>query len=111
MYQSAKAVTVDDLDEILERTRRIEKKPPQKPPVIDEYRKINIHAVKTHKGRWVKILLKDGLKQEGKIVDVKEKEIELQKSYTFGSFSISVAIQQIEETRLLVHDGRANNRQ
>ena len=108
LYQSTKTVTVDDLDRIFERTRKIEKKLLQKPPVKDEYRRINLQAVKTHKGRWVKILLKDGLKQEGKIVDVKEGEIQLQQRFTFGSFSIHVAIQQIEDIRLLVVDGGAN---
>ncbi len=100
-YQSIRAVSVEELDNILEGKRKEEKKLLPESPVKDKYKRINVRSVENYKGRWVKILLKNGLKREGKIVDVKEETIQLQQRFTAGSFSIRVPIQQIEEIHLL----------
>jgi len=108
LYQSTKAITIDELAKLLESSRHTDKRRPQEPPPQDEYRQIDIHAVSSHRGQWVKILLKNGSEREGKVIDVKQDVIQLQQSFTVGSFSIRVAIQQIEDIRLLVLDGRTN---
>lgn len=100
-YQLIRAVSKEDLDNISEGTRKEEKELLPKSPVKDKYTRINVHSVENYKGQWVKILLKNGLKREGKIVEVKEDVIQLQQSFTAGSFSIRVPIQQIEEIHLL----------
>jgi len=100
-YQSTDAITIDELDRLLERTRNKEKKPLQTSPVKDKDRTVPMQAVQTYKGRWVKILTKDGLEREGRVVDVKNKVVHLEKNYDYGSISVPVPIQQIVDIQLL----------
>ncbi len=60
-------------------------------------RRINFQALKNYKGQWVTILMKDGSKREGRIVDVKDKILHIEQDYAYGTISVRVPIQKIED--------------
>jgi len=106
--QSLNVIRIDELAKLLEGKRNTAQIPPQASYTKDEYRKINILTVNTHRGRWAKILMKDGIYREGKIMEVNEDIVQLEQNFNSGTFSIRVPIQQVEEVQLLVLDGRAD---
>ena len=100
-YQSTHPVSLEEeLGRLSRRIGKKEKKPQPKLAAKDTYRPINFQDVKNHKGRWVKILMKDGLIREGKILDVEGDVIKLEQSFASGSFSIRLPNQKIEKIHL-----------
>jgi len=110
VFESLKVIRIEELAQLLEKSRNTEKRPQQKSSPKEEYRRIDVHAVSAHRGQWVKILLKNGSEREGKIIEVKEDAIQLEQSFSSGSFSIHVPIQQIREVHLLIFNSRADVR-
>ncbi len=110
LFESLKVISLDELARLLAKSRNTETRPQQKSSPKEEYRRINVHAVIAHKGQWVKILLKNGSEREGKVIEVKEDAIQLEQSFSTGSFSIHVPIQQIGEVHLLIFNSRAEVR-
>ncbi len=108
-YESLNVVRIEELAKLLEGARGTDKQTSQQPPAQDEYRQIDIHTISSHRDQWVKILLKDGTKREGRVIDVKGDVIQLEQRFSAGSFSIRVHMGQIGEVRLLIPGSRAAN--
>lgn len=101
-HQSTHPVSLEEeLDKLSERIGKKKKKPLPKLAAKETYRPISFQDAKNYKGRWVKILMKDGLVREGKILDVEGDVIKLEQSFTSGSFSIRLSNQKIE--KILLH--------
>jgi len=108
LFESLKVIRIEELAQLLEKSRNTETRPQQKPFPKAEYRRIDVDAVSAHRGKWVKILLQNGSEREGKIIEVKENAIQLKQSFSSGSFSIHLPIQQIREVHLLIFNSRAD---
>ena len=62
-----------------EPTRRVKKRPESRlaaetSPKEVTYSRIDIDAVRTYKGRWVKILMRDGIEREGILLEVEDED-------------------------------------
>ena len=66
------------------------------------FSKIDFDKARTYKGRWVKILMKDGIEREGIILDVDDEALSIEQSFNFGSMTTSVKFHEILD--LLVSD-------
>ena len=106
-YESLNVVRIEELAKLLESARGTDKGPPEKTSPQDEYRQIDVHTVSSQRGQWVKILLQDGSERVGEVLDVKEDVVELEQSFSAGSFSIQVPMGQIREVHLLILGSRA----
>ncbi len=109
-FESLKVIRLEELARLLEKSKTTEARPQQKSSPKEEYRRIDVYSVSAHRGQWVKILLKNGSEREGKIIKVKEGAIQIEQSFSSGSFSIHVPIQQIGEVHLLIFDSRTDVR-
>ncbi len=101
-YESLKVVRIEELAKLLESARGTDQGPSEQRFPQDKYRQIDVHTVSSHRGQWVKILLKDGSERAGEVLDVKEDVMQLEQSFSAGSFSIEVAMGQIREVHMLV---------
>ncbi len=110
LFESLKVIRIEELAQLLEKSRNTETRAQQKSSPKEEYRRIDVHAVSAHRGQWVKILLKDGSEREGKVLEVRVDVIQLEQRFSAGSFSIQVPIQQIREVHLLIFNSRADVR-
>ncbi len=61
-----------------------------------------MEAVKSYTGRWVKIMMKDGIEREGKILDVEDESLRIEQNFNFGSMTTDVKFREILD--LLVSD-------
>ncbi len=83
-----------------EPTRRVRKRPESRlaadtSPKEVTYSRIDIDAVRTYKGRWVKILMRDGIEREGKILEVEDESLRIEQNFNFGSMTTSVKFHEI----------------
>ena len=108
LFESLKVIRLEELAQLLEKSKNTETRPKQESSPKEEYRRINVHAVSAHRGQWVKILLKNGSEREGKVIEVKEDAIQLEQSFSSGSFSIHIPIGQIGEVHLLIFNSRTD---
>ena len=106
-YESLNVVRIEELAKLLESARGTDKGPPETTSPQDEYRQIDAHTVRSQRGQWVRILLQDGSERVGEVLDVKEDVVELEQSFSAGSFSIQVPMGQIREVYLLILGSRA----
>ncbi len=88
-------------------TRIIKKRPESRlaadtSPKEVTYSRIDIDAVRTYKGRWVKILMRDGIEREGKILEVEDEALRIEQNFNFGSMTTSIKFHEILD--LLVSD-------
>ena len=104
-YEALDVVRIDELAKLLESARHTEQLPESNPPPKEVFRNIDLHALHAHQGQWVKILMKNGTKREGKVMAVGDRMIELEQRFSAGSFSIEVPKQQIRQVQLLVPSG------
>ena len=110
-YESLNVVRIEELAKLLEGARGTDNGPAQQQLTQDKYRQIDIHTLSSQRGQWVKILLNDGSKRAGEVLDVKEDVIQLEQSFSAGSFSIQVPMGQIREVHLLILGSRAEVKQ
>ena len=90
-----------------EPTKRVRKRPESRLAVEASekevtYSRIDVDALRTYKGRWVKILMRDGIEREGKLLDVDDEALRIEQNFNFGSMTTSVKFQEILD--LLVSD-------
>ncbi len=90
-----------------EPTRRAKKRPESRLAVETSsqevtYSRIDIDAVRTYKGRWVKILMRDGIEREGILLEVEDEALRIEQNFNFGSMITSVKFNEILD--LLVSD-------
>jgi len=90
-----------------EPTRRVKKRPESRlaaetSPKAVTYSRIDVDAIRTYKGRWVKILMRDGIEREGKILEVVDEALRIEQNFNFGSMTTSIKFHEILD--LLVSD-------
>ena len=83
-----------------EPTRRVRKRPESRlaaeaSPGEITFSKIDIDAARTYKGRWVKILMRDGIEREGTILDVDDEALSIEQNFNFGTMTTSVKFHEI----------------
>ena len=83
-----------------EPTRRVKKRPESRlaaetSPKEVTYSRIDIDAVRTYKGRWVKILMRDGIEREGKLLEVEDEALRIEQNFNFGSMTTSIKFHEI----------------
>ncbi len=88
-------------------TRRVEQRPERRlaaEPSLEEvtYSRIDIDAVRTYKGRWVKILMRDGIEREGIVLEVEDEGLRIEQIFNFGSMTTRINFNEILD--LLVSD-------
>ena len=91
----------------VETVSRVKKRPQRQLPTKSTPKKItfsriDVEAVKSYTGRWVKIMMKDGIEREGKILDVEDESLRIEQNFNFGSMTTDVKFREILD--LLVSD-------
>ncbi|NIO06992.1 MAG: hypothetical protein GTO40_02975 [Deltaproteobacteria bacterium] len=93
--------------EVTETVAPVRRRPRRQVPIIKEpkkitYSRIDVEKIKSYTGRWVKIMMKDGVEREGKILGVADEELQIEQSFNFGSMKTAVKFHEIVD--LLVSD-------
>ena len=90
-----------------EPTKRTRKRPESRlatdaSPKEVTFSKIDVDKARTYKGRWVKILMRDGIEREGIILDVDDETLSIEQNFNFGTMTTNVKFHEILD--LLVSD-------
>jgi uncharacterized protein YneF (UPF0154 family) len=90
-----------------EPTKRVKKRPESRlaaeaPQKEITFSRIDVDALRTYKGRWIKILMRDGIEREGKLLEVEDEALSIEQSFNFGSMTTNIKFHEILD--LLVED-------